>query len=215
MSETDPASLPARAYLVCCDLDRGRLFDRMRTVFVVRAAALAALALDGTARDDSGTVLIDRPAVGRDPVLDQVAADLAEHRLHWRAALRRRHRWTCRLVEEQLAAAGAIAVTRRALGRARISVADRASAAALQRSIAAVLTDTRRAADVPPDEAALAVIAVSASVGPVATRLPGRAARSRADDLADGLDAIAPPLGRTLRQLGSVIRGAMAAASGG
>jgi Golgi phosphoprotein 3 (GPP34) len=210
-------SLPYRTYLMACDTDASKLYDRTRTAFLVNAAALTELVLSDLAADDHGFARVTGTEPAGDPVLDGLLTEMAAHRRSWKAWLRHHYRQTLDITEHELAAAGTIRLASRRLGgRRTVTVADTAAVKTLQAQVAAVLAGEPTAGVADPGLAALGLLAATGAVRPVLrARSPrGGPVRSRGGyigELATRLDTAASPLGQRIRGLRMV----MVAAQGG
>jgi hypothetical protein len=214
-SGTLPATLPARIYLLACDVEK----HRQRTAniaVIVRGALLAELSLRGCLVEEGHRVRASGSKRTGDPVLDGVLGAMSEDRPRsWRSWLRRDTRLTLSAVRRQLAADGLIGVDRdRVLGvfpTTRITVHDPARVAELRASVRDLVTGTVPVARVSTEDAALIALV---AVGQLNAVLSGRERRAHADRIAEfterGGSAVSG-LKRVLRQ----IKSARAAAAGG
>jgi hypothetical protein len=196
-------ALPYRMYLLAYDLDRRRLFDRTRTAFLTRAAAVTELALRGSLTADSHPAAA-AGATG-DPVLDQVLAEAGERDGGWKALLRRNYRPTLDAVERQLEAAGVITVRRRRvlglLSRRETGLPDPAAVAAAQRHFAQVVQGSEPAVSISDADAALVALAAGGRARTVLSRRDRQGHAARVEELAGRLAAIAPGLADAVRGL--------------
>jgi hypothetical protein len=157
-SRTLPTTLPARVYLLACDVDRQRLRGQDVGV-VVRGALFADLSLRGCLVEENDVV---RPASSRrtgDAVLDDELRIMAESEPRsWRALLRRGGKTTLAAVQDQLASAGQIKVehTRR-LGifpATRVTLTNPAQVATLRESVREAVRGTGPVSAVSTEDAA-------------------------------------------------------------
>ncbi|MBQ1158389.1 GPP34 family phosphoprotein [Streptomyces sp. A73] len=165
---TGTSSLPARLYLLACDVEKDQLKWGDELGYAIRAATLAELEARGCLKDDKGRA---RPAGGHrtgDPVLDGALRSIAEHSRarRWRSLVQRERRETCLAVEEQLSGAGVVSVERRTLRRKRVTVRDRGLPGALRAEAVATLAGTEPVGRVEPARAALASFAALARLCP-------------------------------------------------
>lgn len=197
-------ALPYRIYLLAYDTGRARLFDRTRTAFLARAAVLTELALRGklTAANHPE---VTGPDLTGDPVLDGMLAEISQHDLSWRSLIRRHYRLTLAAVEQQLQAAGVIAIRRhRTLGllpRRAIDLRDPAAAARVRDEFTSVLDGTVPAADVNAADAALVALAASGRVRTVLSRPQARRHADRISALTSRLSALSPGLEGAVRRI--------------
>lgn len=161
-------SLPARLFLLACEVEKEQLKWGDQLGYAIRAGTLAELEARGCVADDRGKV---RAVGGRrtgNPVLDGALRVIAEHprARRWHTWVQRERRQTCLAVEEQLADAGVIRVESRALRRKRITVRDQSLPGALREEAVATLTGGEPVARVEPSRAALASFAALARLCP-------------------------------------------------
>ncbi|MGP3987419.1 GOLPH3/VPS74 family protein [Streptomyces sp. 3N207] len=154
-------NLPARLFLLACDVDKEQLKWGDELGYAIRAATLAELEARGCLKDDKGKA---RPAGDHrtgDPVLDGALRTIAEYprARRWSTLVQWKRRETCLAVEEQLAGAGIISVESRTLRRKRIVVRDRSLPGELRKEAVATLTGTEPVAGIEPARAALASFA--------------------------------------------------------
>jgi hypothetical protein len=79
-TRTPPDTLPAKLYLLACDVDRHRLTDRRDLGYLLRGAVLADLSLRGCLSDDDGTAKPSSSKRSGDRVLDDVLREITEGR---------------------------------------------------------------------------------------------------------------------------------------
>ena len=165
-------TLPARLFLLACDVRTGRRTGGAEFGYAVRAAALSELLERGCLRDENGRA---RPVGDRrtgDPVLDGVLRELAGSGRpgKWHRLVQRKRKDTCLTLEQQLEAAGAIKVVRGVLGRKRFRVADPALTARLRAEAQATLLDGEPVAAIPRPLAALTAMAALTHLSPELSR---------------------------------------------
>ncbi|AQZ69337.1 hypothetical protein BKM31_54780 [[Actinomadura] parvosata subsp. kistnae] len=108
-------SLPRAAFLLAFDLRKERLANRGELGYLLRAAALAELLLEGSLADESGKARAVRPPAGapkgslRTLVWEQVSASRPRSWRHW---VGKDHAKTVRLVRDELAADRLVKVER-------------------------------------------------------------------------------------------------------
>jgi hypothetical protein len=216
-SRTLPATLPARIYLLACDVDRHRLRGQDVGV-VVRGALFADLSLRGCLVEEDGVV---RPAGSRrtgDAVLDDELRIMAESEPRsWRALLRRGGKTTLAAVQDQLVSAGQIKVehTRR-LGifpATRVTLTNPAQVAALRESVREAVRGTRPVSAVSTEDAALVALVAVGQLGSVLSAQDRRTHKARIAEFDERGGSAVPVLRRVLRQIKAAR--ASAYASGG
>ncbi|HWD04797.1 MAG TPA: GPP34 family phosphoprotein [Amycolatopsis sp.] len=205
-------SLSARAYLLACDADKGRVHDRRRVALLVRAAAFADLLLRGRVVDHSGRVT----ATGLGPTGDRLLDDLLTQvvgygPVAWRPLLRRDSGDTLRALEHHLAGAGVLeARTTRLLHRTVLRLTDPAAA----RQARASADHALRAplSEVDPEDGVLTALAAAAGTG--VGRAEAHRHATRLAQLAAAGGAAVPELRRAVRRL-RARRVAVASGGGG
>ncbi|WP_414937185.1 GOLPH3/VPS74 family protein [Amycolatopsis sp. cmx-11-51] len=110
--------LSAKAYLLACDVGKGKLRDRHRASLLVSGAAMTDLALRGRVADADGRVTVSGAGPTGDLVLDELLAEIAGERPRkWKWWVRKDARGILEAVESQLDTAGVIEMkTGRTLG---------------------------------------------------------------------------------------------------
>jgi hypothetical protein len=214
-SRTRPGTLPARIYLLGCDVGKRR--QRTANIgVIVRGALLAELSLRGCLVEEGRQVRASGSRRTGDPVLDGVLSAMGQDRPRtWRTWLRRDTRSTLLAVRRQLAADGLITVEHdrvlRIFPTTRITVHDPALVGELRASVRNLVTGTTPVSRASAEDALLVALV---AVGEIGTVLSRRERRAHADRIAEfterGGDAV-PALKRVLRQ----IRSARAAAASG
>jgi hypothetical protein len=206
-----PESLPGRMYLLAFDLDKNRLTARSQLGLVLRAAALTELYLTERVTDVDGRARAaadDRP-VG-DPVLDDLAAQIAAHRPRpWHRWIGRRERATIQAVRAGLEAGRHLTVEHRAILPDRVAPADRHAVGEYARTVRAALRQSS-AARTDPRTAAVLALAARGEVKTVVTRRERREYGRKLDELAVYTGPVADALRKALRSK----RAATAAAGG-
>ncbi|MGI5352714.1 GOLPH3/VPS74 family protein [Streptomyces sp. CA-250714] len=160
--------MPARLFLLACDVGKEQLKWGDELGYAIRAGTLAELEARGCLKDDKGKA---RPAGGHrtgDPVLDGALHSIAEYprARRWHTLVQWKRRQTCLAVEEQLTEAGIISVESRTLRRKHITVRDRSLPGQLRAEAVATLTGTEPVAQIDPARAALASFAALARLCP-------------------------------------------------
>lgn len=213
-------SLAGKVYLLALNSKSGRLRDRERSGYAVRAAALTDLVLRGRLSGDGGTPVVRQGGSTGDDVLDEVLGQLVEDRPgSWKGAVRKGFRDTVRAVEAQLETAGVVEPRRaHVLGvfpvrgeRLRDSGAQRH----LQSVVDSVLRGGGDVSAIAPADAALTVLAVTARVKGAAGAGERRRYADRLEALGEFAGAPAPALRSVLRALDGMRAGVTSSAYGG
>ncbi|MFK0150710.1 GPP34 family phosphoprotein [Streptomyces sp. NPDC090499] len=204
--------LPCLMYLLAHDDAAEGPYDRSRTELLVRAAALADLALRGRLGEDRGTVTVSGTEPTGDPVLDGVLRDAVGGH-GWKQLVRRHRRRTLTEVEDRLAAAGLLTLRapRLRLGGRRSTVTDHAGSVALRTRVSAVLHGDGPVREVPAADAVLLALAAAGRVRTVVSRQDQKTLRARIDACTGRLGSLAPGLEHAVRALPTT----MIAAQGG
>lgn len=166
MDESATESLPARLYLLACDVERGRLLGGDELGYAVRAGALAELEARGCLTDRDGRAVPRPGARTGDPVLDAVLRIVPSRPRKWKSLVAHDHRRTRLLVEGQLEKAGAITVEKRPWHRKRVRVRNKTAPERLRAEAAEVFFGTGPVGEIPPLGAALAAMAALARLSP-------------------------------------------------
>lgn len=212
-------SLPAKAYLLACDVGKGKLRDRHRASLLISGAAMTDLALRGRVADADGRVAVSGAGPTGDLVLDELLAEVAgESPRKWKWWVRKDARGTLEAVESQLEAAGVIEMKiGRTLGlfpSRRPIVRDPAVVDRLRALVDQALRGPSPSSDVDASDAALTALVAAVELRDV---IPGRDRRrykDRIEELTDrGGDAV-PALRKLFRELRAV-RASAASSSGG
>ncbi|MGW7243392.1 GOLPH3/VPS74 family protein [Streptomyces sp. NPDC054804] len=189
-------------YLLAHDAAAEGPFDRSRTRFLVRAAALVDLASRGRLGENGGRVTVSGTGPTGDPVLDAVLRDAAAGH-GWKRLVRRHRRQTLTRVEDRLAAAGVLTVKapRIRFGTRRLTVSDPAVPAALRARVSAALHGDGPVRELPAADAALLALAAAGGIRSVVSRQDHKTFRARIDSCTGSLAALAPGLEKTVRTL--------------
>jgi hypothetical protein len=188
-------------YLLAHDDAAEGPYDRSRTELLVRAAALADLALRGRLREDGGTLTVSGMETAGDPVLDGVLRDAAGH--GWKHLVRRHRKRTLTEVEDRLAVAGLLTVKapRTRFGTRRLTVTDRAVSAALRARVSAALHGDGPVQEIPAADGVLLALAAAGGLRSVVSREDQKTFRARIDACTGHLAALAPGLEKAVRAL--------------
>ncbi|MFF4256719.1 GPP34 family phosphoprotein [Streptomyces sp. NPDC001663] len=199
-------------YLLAHDDAAEGPYDRSRTQLLVRAAALADLALRGRLGEDRGTVTVTGTEPTGDPVLDGVLRDAAAGR-GWKQLVRRHRKRTLTEVEDRLAAAGILTVKapRSRFGTRRSTMTDRAVPAVLRARVSEALQGDGPVWEIPAADAALLALAAAGGIRSVVSRQDRKTFRARIDACTGSFGALAPGLEKEVRALPTT----MIAAQGG
>ncbi len=216
MSSRTPATLPAKLYLLAWDPDRQRLSNRDNLGYLLRGAILADLSLRGCVRDEDGNVRASGTKRTGDRVLDDMLREIGADRPRgWGARVRRRAGATLVAVEDQLVAAGVVAVdVRRVLGlfpRRRATVTE---PAALRASVREVALGDRPVSSVSDADAALVALVATADLRTVLSRRERKDNAERVAACTERGGKAAPALHKVLRSVRAARASAAAAASG-
>ncbi|HET6286819.1 MAG TPA: GPP34 family phosphoprotein [Amycolatopsis sp.] len=212
-------SLPAKAYLLACDVEKSKLRDRHRAALLIRGAALTDLVLRGRVGDAGGRVAVSGAGPTGDLVLDEMVTEIAgESPRKWKWWVREDARGTLEALESQLDAAGVIELeTGRTLGlfpSRRPIVRDPAVVDRLRALVDHALRGPCPASDVDASDAALTSLVAAVELRDV---VPGKVRRQyedRIEELSErGGDAV-PALRKLFRELRAV-RASAASSSGG
>jgi hypothetical protein len=212
-------SLPAKVYLLACDVDRCRLRDRQRAGYLVCGAALTDLLLRGRLADEGGVVRDVPGSATNDTVLDDLRSRVLEGRPRkWKAWVRADAASTLREVERQLDAAGVISLREgRVLGVFPSRRPTVNSMFELQR-LHVLIDDTLRGdgvvSRIDPADAALTALVTAVELKGVVSDRDRRLYRMRIDELEDRGGMAVPALRKVFQGLRAV-RASAAAASGG
>ncbi|MCI3273578.1 GOLPH3/VPS74 family protein [Streptomyces cylindrosporus] len=208
--------LPCLMYLLAYDASAAGPYDRSRTGFLVRAAALVDLALRGRLEEGDGTVAVTGTGPVGDPVLDGVLRDAgAGH--GWKQLVRSHRRRSLAQVEDRLAAAGVLTVQepRTFVGKRRLTVTDRAVPAAVRARVAAALHGDGPVQDLPAADAALLALAAAGGIRSVVSRQDHKTHRARIDACTGTLAVLAPGLAKAVRALPTTMIAAQGGMGGG
>ncbi|MBB5856522.1 GPP34 family phosphoprotein [Amycolatopsis umgeniensis] len=209
-------SLPAKAYLLACDVGKNKLRDRRRAGLLIRGAALTDLVLRGRVADADGRVAVSGAGPTGDLVLDELLTEVAgESPRKWKWWVRKDARGTLEALESQLDTGGVIELeTGRTLGlfpSRRPIVRDPAVVDRLRAQVDQALRGPSPVSDV---DAALTSLVAAVELRDV---IPGKVRRqykNRIEELGErGGDAV-PALRKLFRELRAV-RASAASSSGG
>ncbi|WP_410648812.1 GOLPH3/VPS74 family protein [Amycolatopsis sp. cmx-4-54] len=198
--------LPAKAYLLACDVAKGKLRDRHRASLLIRGAAMTDLALRGRVTDADGRVAVSGAGQTGDLVLDELLAEMAGERPRkWKWWVRKNARGTLESLESRLEAAGVIELeTGRTLGlfpSRRPMVRDPAVVERLRALVDQALRGSSPVSDV---DAALTALVAAVELRDV---IPGRDRRRYKDRLKElneqGGDAV-PALRELFKEMRAV-----------
>jgi len=212
-------SLPAKTYLLACDVGKARLRDRARAGLLIRGAALTDLALRGLVTDADGRVAVSGAGPTGDLVLDELLAEIGrESPRKWKWWVRKDARGTLEALESQLDAAGVIDLTtRRIFGlfpSRRPIVRDPAMVERLRGLVDQALRGPAPVSDVDTLDAALTALVAAVELRGVVSGRDRRRYRDRIDELGErGGDAV-PALRKLFRELRAV-RASAASSAGG
>ncbi|MET7691250.1 GPP34 family phosphoprotein [Streptomyces sp. NPDC005483] len=203
-------------YLLAHDDTAEGPFDRSRTELLVRAAALADLAMRGRLAEADGEVIVSGTEPAGDPVLDGVLRDAAGGH-GWKHLVRRHRKRTLTEVEDRLAAAGLLTVKppRTRFGTRRLTVPDRALPASLHARVSTALHGNAPVLEIPAADAVLLALAATGGVRSVVSRRDRKIFRSRIDACTRTLGALAPGLEKAVRNLPTTMIAAQGGMGGG
>jgi hypothetical protein len=215
-------SLPAKVYLLACDVDRCRLRDRQRAAYLVRGAALTDLLLKGGLADEGGVVraVCDARAATNDTVLDDLRSRVLEGRPRkWKAWVRADAGSTLREVERQLDAAGVISLREGRVVGVFPSRRPTVNAMLEFQRLHVLVDDTLRGdgvvSRIAPADAALTALVTAVELKGVVSGRDRRIYRLRIDELEDRGGAAVPALRKVFQGLRALRASATASASGG
>lgn len=212
-------SLPAKAYLLACDVAKERLRDRRRAGLLVRGAALTDLVLRERVADADGRVGATGAGPTGDLVLDEMLAEIAgESPRKWKWWVRRDARGTLEALESQLDAAGVIELkTGRTLGlfpSRQPIVRDPGVVDRLRALVDDALRGQTPVSDVDAADAALTALAAAVELRDV---IPGRDRRrykERIELLTERCGDAVPALRKLIREMHAA-QAAVASSHGG
>ncbi|RZQ59761.1 GOLPH3/VPS74 family protein [Amycolatopsis suaedae] len=212
-------SLPAKAYLLSCDVARQRVRDRDRAGYLMRAAALAELVLRGRLIDHDGMVQAVPGGSAGDLLRDEVQRQVATDRPRtWRAWVRRDGRDALRSQEEQLAAAGLVDIERGRvfllLPRHRVTVRDEAVVSRLAGVVDQTLRGGGDVERISREDAALTALVTAVELKPVVSARDRRQYKDRLRQLEERGGAAVPALRKVFKEL-QAVRHAAAHGHGG
>ncbi|NKQ52186.1 GPP34 family phosphoprotein [Amycolatopsis sp. K13G38] len=207
-----PETLPAQMFLLAFDPQCGKLTARGELGYLLRAATLADLVLNGHLGDERGKPIAGGYPGQLDPVLMDVWELVSQSGpKSWRRWICKGRRQTYLAVRNQLAEAHVVKLERkRALGLipyTRIALRETASARRIHERVGRAVRGSEPAYRVEPDVAALAALA---SAGQLRVALSGRD-RRRYGDRIGKLGERIEPIARALHRAISSQRAAAAA----
>lgn len=200
---SQPESLPAKMFLLAFDLRRNRLTARDELGYLVRAAALADLVLNGRLRDEGGKVMATGPVSAADPVFDDLwSAIEADPGRSWRRWIERGRRETFAAVRGQLAAGHVIsAEPARFLGLfpyTRVTLRDTRAARRVAEQVSRAIRGGQAASRVDSDAGVLAALAAAGQLRVVAGIRDRRQFKSRLDTFGEPVEPIVKALRRAI-----------------
>ncbi|GAB2971045.1 GPP34 family phosphoprotein [Amycolatopsis acidiphila] len=207
-------TLPAKMFLLAFDPRRGRLTARNELGYLLRAAALAELVLNGQLRDEDGKAVAVGRAPGGDPVLDALWYDLeGGGPRSWRRLVERERKQAFHAVRDQLADARVIKLAdARFLGlfpHTRVVLRDTRSARQVADQVGRAIRGGQAQGQVERDTAALAALAAAGQLKTVLGARDRRHFKARLDRFAEPV----APVTKALRRAVTARRAAIA--SGG
>ncbi len=212
-------SLPAKAYLLACDVAKGKLPDRHRAGLLIRGAAITDLVVRGRVADEDGRVTATGAGPTGELVLDEMLAEVAGERPRkWKWWVRKDARATLDALESQLDAAGVIELkTGRTLGlfpSRRPIVRDTAVVERLRALVDHTLRGASPVSDVDASDAALTALVAAVELRHVVPGKDRRRYKDRIEELTErGGDAV-PALRKLFRELRAVRASAVSSAGG-
>ncbi|ANN16307.1 hypothetical protein SD37_12045 [Amycolatopsis orientalis] len=212
-------SIPAKAYLLACDVAKGKLRDRHRVGLLIRGAALTDLVVRGRVADADGRAVASGTGPTGDLVLDELLTEIAgESPRKWKWWVRKDTRGTLESVESQLDAAGVIELkTGRVLGlfpSRRPIVRDPALVDRLRAAVDQALRGPSPVSDVDAGDAALTALVAAVELRDVVSGRDRRHHKERIEGLTERGGGAVPALRKLFRELRAV-RASAAASSGG
>ena len=213
-------SLPAKVYLLACDVERNRLRDRKRVGYLVRAATLTELLLRGRLTDDGGVVRAAPGQALNDTALDDLLARVIEGRPRkWRTWVREDSESTLSEVERQLDAAGVISLRETRMfgvfASRRPTVLATGEVDRLNSLVDNTLRGDRPVSQIDPGDAAVTALVAAVELRGVVSRRDRRQYGDRVDELQERGGAAVPALRRVFRSLRAARAASAAGAHGG
>ena len=210
-----PEGVPYRLHLLAYDLDKEDLYDRTRTAFLMRAAVLTELALQGKLGEVEGTVKVATPDMTGDQALDETLLQVGADRRTWKSWVRCDYKETLEAAERQLVAQGLITLhAKKVLGvitKTQVEVTNTVLEKELQRQARDTLHGVLAADQVDPADAVLAALAAAGSVRSVVSRKDRHTYKGQVEALTVRVGEIAPGLEKAVRAISMT----MIAAQGG
>ncbi|TNC25458.1 GOLPH3/VPS74 family protein [Amycolatopsis alkalitolerans] len=209
-----PESLAAKMFLLAFDPRKQRLTARDDLGYLLRAAALAELVLNGRLRDEDGKAVAAGPALAGDPVLDEQWSRIeAAGPRSWRRWVGHDRRQIFAAVRDQLAEAHVIKTEQvRILGLfpyTRVTLRDTRAARRVAEQVSRAVRGGQAAGRVDRDAGVLAALAAAGQLRVVLGGRERRQFKTRLDRLGEPVEPVAKALRRAITSKRA------AAASGG
>lgn len=197
-----PDSMPAKMMLLAFDLRRQRLTARDDLGYLVRAAALAELVLNGQLRDEGGKVVVTGRAPA-DPVLSGLWEEIAAASPRsWRRWLGPDRKHTFRAVREQLADAHVVKLEQARFAGLfpyiRMTLRESRHARRVAEQVSRAIRGGQPAARVDRDVAALAALASAGQLRVVLGARDRRQFKTRLTQFAAPVEPVAKALHRAI-----------------
>ncbi|MEO3813938.1 GPP34 family phosphoprotein [Sphaerisporangium sp. B11E5] len=207
-----PHTLPERLFLLAYDIEKRRLTSRSRLGFLMRAAILAELLIQGHIADATGGPVARAQAVP-DPMLDEMLQQIASSRRRsWQHWVGKRNRQAIHQVRDRLERDRWIRVERRRIlgifPHTVVTVRDTRVVRRLLATVSSAVRGGTPVARMSRRDAALVALAAMARLRAGLPRADWRAARTRVDTLGDTV----APIPRALRKAIEAAESAAAAA---
>lgn len=197
-----PDSMPAKMMLLAFDLRRQRLTARDDLGYLVRAAALAELVLNGQLRDEGGKVAVAGRAPA-DPVLSGLWEEIAAASPRsWRRWLGQDRKQTFRAVRDQLAEARVVKLEQARFAGlfpyTRMTLRESRQARRVAEQVSHAIRGGQPAARVDRDVAALAALASAGQLRVVLGTRDRRQFKARLTQFATPVEPVAKALHRAI-----------------
>ncbi|RGA04113.1 GPP34 family phosphoprotein [Microbispora triticiradicis] len=208
-----PGSLPARLYLLGYDPRKERVVTNYRFPYLLRAAALTELLLEGRIADERGKVRVVSEQPLGDPVLDDLLHQIAGSRPKpWRHWIDKDGRATVRAVRDELETRRWVRVELRqpfllVFNRTRVRVRDPRVVKRLTTQVATALNGP--VSRVGEREAALVALAAAGELRTVLPRARRKAYKQRIAELGERGGPATPALRKVIQQLHAASAAAM------
>ncbi|WP_214417188.1 GOLPH3/VPS74 family protein [Sphaerisporangium fuscum] len=198
-----PQTLPERLYLLAYDTENRRMTARLHLGYLMRAAILAELLLQGHLEDAARGPAARTRSVP-DPLLDAVLQQIAgSRRRSWQHWVSKGSGTAARMVRDELAARGWIRIeSRRLLGvfpTAKVTVRDTRVVKSLAGKVSRAVRGAEPASRVDPRDAALAALAATTRLRTVLSRAHWRAYRDRTGTLGEVIAPVPKALHKALQ----------------